>query len=181
VHWGYYDARLAPVLHVADGDRVQVETMIAGGLQRLRLAGVTETEIPEALKTVEQRVIERGPGAHPLTGPIYVDGAQAGDTLEIHIVAIEFLHDFGVNAFSPGSGAEVARVVETYSAWLAQCRVPKLFINAEPGSILVGRQREFCRAWPNQREVTVRGVHFIQEDSPAEIGRATADFVRRVS
>src|SRR5262249_23757249 len=104
VHWGYYDARLAPVLHVADGDRVRVETMIAGGLQRLRLAGVTETEIPEALKTVEQRVIERGPGAHPLTGPIYVDGAQAGDTLEIHIVAIEFLHDFGVNAFSPGSG-----------------------------------------------------------------------------
>src|SRR5262249_10524138 len=71
VHWGYYDARLAPALHVADGDRVQVETMIAGGLQRLRLAGVSEAEIPEALKEVEQRVTERGPGAHPLTGPIY--------------------------------------------------------------------------------------------------------------
>src|SRR5262245_25359000 len=74
VHWGYYDARLAPVLHVADGARVQVETMIAGGLQRLRLAGATEGEIPESLKAVEQRVTERGPGAHPLTGPIYVDG-----------------------------------------------------------------------------------------------------------
>jgi haloalkane dehalogenase len=80
-----------------------------------------------------------------------------------------------------GEPADVARVVETYSAWLARCGVPKLFINAEPGSILVGRQREFCRSWPNQREVTVRGLHFIQEDSPDEIGRATADFVQRAS
>jgi acetamidase/formamidase len=104
VHWGYYDARLAPVLRVSSGDRVQVETMIAGGLQRLRLAGATEAEIPESLKLVEQRVTERGPGAHPMTGPIYIEGAQPGDTLEIHIVAIEFLHNFGVNAFSPGLG-----------------------------------------------------------------------------
>ncbi len=104
VHWGYYDSRVAPVLHVAPGDRVQVETMVAGGLQRLRLAGATEAEIPESLKQVEQRVTERGPGAHPMTGPIYVDGAQPGDTLEIRIVAIDFLHNFGVNAFSPGTG-----------------------------------------------------------------------------
>src|SRR5262245_3019584 len=104
VHWGYYDPRLAPVLHVPDGGRVRVETMIAGGLQRLLLAGVTEAEIPQPLKVVEQRVTERGPGAHPLTGPIYVDGAQPGDTLEVQVVAIEFLHNFGVNAFSPGSG-----------------------------------------------------------------------------
>jgi len=104
VHWGYYDARLAPVLHVASGDRVRVETMVAGGLRRLRLSGVTEAEIPESLKLVEQRVTERGPGAHPMTGPIYIDGAQPGDTLEIRVVAIEFLHNFGVNAFSPGGG-----------------------------------------------------------------------------
>jgi len=104
VHWGYYDAKLAPVLRVASGDRVRVETMIAGGLQRLRLAGATEAEIPESLKLVEQRVTERGPGAHPMTGPISVEGAQPGDTLEIHIIAIEFLHNFGVNAFSPGLG-----------------------------------------------------------------------------
>ena len=78
VHWGYYDGRLAPVLHVASGDRVRVETMVAGGLQRLRLAGATEAEIPESLKLVEQRVTERGPGAHPMTGPIYIDGAQPG-------------------------------------------------------------------------------------------------------
>jgi haloalkane dehalogenase len=71
-------------------------------------------------------------------------------------------------------------VVEDYSRWLASSNVPKLFINAEPGSILVGRQREFCRRWPNQSELTVKGLHFIQEDSPDEIGRALADFVRRV-
>jgi acetamidase/formamidase len=104
VHWGYYDAKVAPALRVAAGDRVRVETMIAGGLQRLRLAGAAESEIPEALKLVEQRVTERGPGAHPLTGPIFIDGAEPGDTLEIRILAIDFLHNFGVNAFSPGSG-----------------------------------------------------------------------------
>ncbi len=104
VHWGYYDARLAPALRVASGDRVRVETMIAGGLQRLRLAGATEAEIPDALKAVERQVTERGPGAHPMSGPIFVEGAEPGDTLEIHIVAIEFLHDFGVNAFAPGGG-----------------------------------------------------------------------------
>jgi acetamidase/formamidase len=78
--------------------------MVAGGLQRLRLAGATEAEIPESLKLVEQRVTERGPGVHPMTGPISIDGAQPGDTLEVRIVAIEYLHNFGVNAFSPGGG-----------------------------------------------------------------------------
>jgi haloalkane dehalogenase len=72
------------------------------------------------------------------------------------------------------------KVVEGYSAWLATSDVPKLFINADPGSILVRRQREFCRAWPNQQEITVKGLHFLQEDSPDEIGQAVADFVRSV-
>jgi len=76
--------------------------------------------------------------------------------------------------------ADVVKVVENYAAWLAESHVPKLFINADPGSILVGRQREICRAWPNQTEVTVKGRHFVQEDSPDEIGQAVADFVRRV-
>jgi haloalkane dehalogenase len=58
--------------------------------------------------------------------------------------------------------------------------VPKLFINADPGSILTGRQREICRVWRNQTEVTVKGLHFVQEDSPDEIGRAVAEFVKRV-
>ncbi len=79
-----------------------------------------------------------------------------------------------------GQPADVVAVVEDYSAWLAKSDVPKLFINAEPGSILVGRQRELCRSWPNQTEVTVKGLHFVQEDSPDEIGRAVADFVRKL-
>ena len=104
VHWGYYDARLTPALRVTSGDRVRVETMVAGGLQRLRLAGVPEADIPQSLKAVEQRVTERGPGAHPMSGPIFIETAEPGDTLEVRIVAIEFLHNFGVNAFSPGGG-----------------------------------------------------------------------------
>jgi acetamidase/formamidase len=104
VHWGYYDARVAPVLRMASGDRVRIETMIAGGLQRVRLAGATEAEIPDSLKAVEKGVTERGPGAHPMTGPIFVEGAAPGDTLEIRILDIEFLHPFGIIAFSPGGG-----------------------------------------------------------------------------
>lgn len=77
-----------------------------------------------------------------------------------------------------GQPADVVKVVEEYSRWLAQSDVPKLFVNADPGSILVGRQREICRAWPNQTEVTVEGLHFVQEDSPDEIGKAVATFVR---
>jgi haloalkane dehalogenase len=79
-----------------------------------------------------------------------------------------------------GSPAEVVKVVMDYSQWLARSALPKLFINAEPGSILIGRQREVCRAWPNQSEITVAGLHFLQEDSPDAIGIALADFVRRV-
>jgi len=77
-----------------------------------------------------------------------------------------------------GSPADVVEVVSDYARWLSKSDVPKLFVNAEPGSILTGRQREFCRSWPNQREVTVRGKHFIQEDSPDDIGEAVANFVR---
>jgi haloalkane dehalogenase len=77
-----------------------------------------------------------------------------------------------------GEPADVTALVSEYAAWLARSPLPKLFVNAEPGSILVGAQREFCRTWPNQQEVTVPGSHFLQEDSPAEIGRAIARFLR---
>ena len=77
-----------------------------------------------------------------------------------------------------GQPADVVKIVEDYGAWLAQSDVPKLFLNAEPGAILRGRQREFCRSWPNQTEVTVKGIHFVQEDSPDEFGRAVAEWRR---
>jgi len=72
--------------------------------------------------------------------------------------------------------ADVVKIVDDYSKWLSQSAIPKLFINADPGAILIGAQREFCRKWPNQREVTVKGIHFIQEDSPHEIGAALAEW-----
>ena len=77
-----------------------------------------------------------------------------------------------------GEPKEVVETVQAYSNWLAQSAdLPKLFVNAKPGSILVGRQREMCRQWPNQKEVTVKGSHFIQEDSPDEIGLAIKTFL----
>ena len=77
-----------------------------------------------------------------------------------------------------GEPADVAEIVADYAAWLSESSVPKLFVNADPGAILTGEQREFCRTWPNQTEVTVPGSHFIQEDSPDEIGGAIADWLR---
>ena len=77
-----------------------------------------------------------------------------------------------------GEPAEMVELVDAYGQWLAGNEgLPKLFINAEPGSILTGRPREFCRSWPNQTEVTVKGTHFIQEDSPREIGQAVAHWM----
>lgn len=77
-----------------------------------------------------------------------------------------------------GDPADVVKIVEDYGAWLSTCDIPKLFISAKPGSILTGCQRDFCRSWPNQTEVTVAGSHFIQEDSPHEIGAAIADWMQ---
>jgi haloalkane dehalogenase len=71
-----------------------------------------------------------------------------------------------------GEPADVLATIERNSAWLATSPIPKLFINAEPGAVLVGKHREICRAWPNQTEVTVRGLHYVHEDSPDEIGAA---------
>ena len=73
-------------------------------------------------------------------------------------------------------------LVKAYGKWLERTTdLPKLFINADPGSILIGRQREYCRSWPNQSEVTVRGTHFIQEDSPVEIGQAVARWIDNIA
>lgn len=76
-----------------------------------------------------------------------------------------------------GEPADVVAIVQQYADWMVSNRIPKLFINAEPGAILTGAQREFCRTWKNQTEVTVPGIHFIQEDSPREIGAALAAWV----
>ncbi len=103
VYWGYYDARVSPVLRIASGDTVRVETSVVRGVERLRAAGVADEEIPESLKVVDRAVTDRV-GAHVLTGPIYVDGAVSGDTLAVEIVEIEFLHPYGVAHDGPEPG-----------------------------------------------------------------------------
>jgi haloalkane dehalogenase len=77
-----------------------------------------------------------------------------------------------------GEPADVSEIVSAYADWLASSPVPKLFLDADPGAILTGPARERCRTFPNQQEVTVRGVHFVQEDSPDEIGSALAGWYR---
>ena len=80
-----------------------------------------------------------------------------------------------------GEPADVVKIVEAYGAWLAKTQIPKLFIDAVPGALMNARARAFCRTWPNQHEVTVKGIHFVQEDSPHEIGGVLAEFVRSVA
>jgi haloalkane dehalogenase len=79
-----------------------------------------------------------------------------------------------------GEPADVTDIVTAYGEWLAASPVPKLFVDADPGAILTGAARERCRTFPHQDEVTVRGVHFVQEDSPDEIGTALADWYRKL-
>jgi haloalkane dehalogenase len=77
-----------------------------------------------------------------------------------------------------GEPADVVKVVKAYSEWLAQSHVPKLYFHPEPEALDSGNAREFCRRWPNQKQIRIKGIHFVQEDSAHEIGVAVADFVR---
>ncbi len=80
-----------------------------------------------------------------------------------------------------GEPANVVAVVQAYADWLTKTAVPKLFVNAEPGAILIGAQREFCRSFPNQQEATVKGNHFLQEDSPDEIAAAVSNWCAKIA
>ncbi|HMJ63479.1 MAG TPA: haloalkane dehalogenase [Bryobacteraceae bacterium] len=79
-----------------------------------------------------------------------------------------------------GEPKDVCAIVDSYARWLSTSQIPKLFIDADPGGFLIGAQREFCRAWPNQETVTVQGAHFLQEDAPEAVGEVTARFVAKV-
>lgn len=126
---------------------------------------------------------------------LFIEGVLPGSILrklseeEMHVYRAPFLHEPDRQTLLNwprqipigGQPPHMVELVQQYADWLSQSPVPKLFINAEPGSILVGAQREFCRGWPNQKEVTVKGSHFIQEDSGAEIGRAVANWLAQLS
>lgn len=104
VTFGNVDAKVKPVLRMASGDTVTVETMGHAEPAILRLAGVAEEEIPDSLKEMERYAASHGFSGDPKTGPIYVEGAEPGDTLEIHFLKFDFLHPYGWTQIIPGRG-----------------------------------------------------------------------------
>ena len=104
IHWGYYDASIEPVVRIRSGDTVYLETLLARGLERLAMAGADRSQFPAAMVEVENAVTERGPGPHPLTGPIFVEGAEPGDVLEVRILEVDVMMPVGVSGFLPAGG-----------------------------------------------------------------------------
>ena len=152
---------------------------------------VTWDEWPEAAKQVFQGFRSEAGESMVLERNIFVERVLPGST--INGISDEAMEVYRRRYAEPGESRrptlswpreipiegeppDVVALVAEYAEWLSQTQTPKLFVNAEPGAILTGPQREFCRAFPNQREVTVPGVHFIQEDSPHEIGAAIAEW-----
>lgn len=103
VVWGYYAASAKPVLRVHSGDTVRIET-VSGSPSRLEAAGVPAGQIPAALRAIYQEVTDRGPGGHILTGPVFIDGAEPGDVLEVRILKTELTAPYAYNVFRPGAG-----------------------------------------------------------------------------
>ena len=152
---------------------------------------VTWDEWPEAARQVFQGFRSEAGESMVLERNIFVERVLPGST--INGISHEAMEVYRRRFAEPGESrrptlswpreipidgepADVVAVVEEYAEWLSRAPTPKLFINADPGAILTGPQREFCRTFPNQREVTVPGIHFIQEDSPHEIGAAIAEW-----
>ncbi|HYM01233.1 MAG TPA: acetamidase/formamidase family protein [Blastocatellia bacterium] len=104
VCWGYYSAMAPPALRVKSGDTVQVQTLITSNPDSLEKAGVPANQVEQSLRDITTEVKERGPGGHILTGPIYVEGAEPGDVLEVRIKAIKLAIPYAYNAFGPGRG-----------------------------------------------------------------------------
>jgi acetamidase/formamidase len=101
---GYYDAKATPVLRVNSGDTVVVETLITSTPKRLEEAGVPPAQVEQSLRDIVEQVKDKGPGGHILTGPIYVEGAEPGDVLEVKIVAAKLALPYAYNAFGPLRG-----------------------------------------------------------------------------
>src|SRR5204863_1520797 len=104
VAWGYYDAAAAPVMRVKSGDTVEVQTLITSSPTRLEGAGVKPEDVEQSLRDIYKEVTNKGPGGHILTGPIFVEGAEAGDVLEVRIKQIKLAIPYAYNAFGPRTG-----------------------------------------------------------------------------
>jgi acetamidase/formamidase len=104
VAWGYYDAKAAPVLRVKSGDTVEIQTLITSSPERLEKAGVPPEQVEQSLRDIYDQVKDKGPGPHILTGPVYIEGSEVGDVLEVRIVAAKLAIPYAYNAFGPGRG-----------------------------------------------------------------------------
>jgi acetamidase/formamidase len=104
VAWGYYDAKAAPVLRIKSGDTVEIQTLITNSPKRLEGAGVPPEQIEQSLRDIYDQVKDKGPGGHILTGPIYIEGAEIGDVLEVRILAAKLAIPYAYNGFAPGRG-----------------------------------------------------------------------------
>ena len=152
---------------------------------------VTWDEWPEAARQVFQGFRSEAGESMVLERNIFVERVLPGST--INGISDEAMEVYRLRYTEPGESRrptlswpreipiegeppDVVAIVEEYAEWLSQTPIPKLFVNADPGAILTGPQREFCRTFSNQSEVTVPGIHFIQEDSPHEIGTAIAEW-----
>ncbi len=104
VAWGYYDAATSPALRVKSGDTVEIHTLITSSPARLEGAGVPPRDVEPALREITEKVTNKGPGGHILTGPVYIEGAEPGDTLEVRILSIKLAIPYAYNGFAPGRG-----------------------------------------------------------------------------
>ncbi|HZQ91643.1 MAG TPA: acetamidase/formamidase family protein [Terriglobales bacterium] len=104
VAWGYYDAAAPPVLRVKSGDAVEFETLITSSPTRLEAAGVAPSDVQQSLRDIYREVTNKGPGGHILTGPVFIEGAEPGDVLEVRIQKIDLAIPYAYNGFSPGRG-----------------------------------------------------------------------------
>ena len=108
VAWGYYWSQAKPVLRIKSGDTVEIQTMLTNSPDRLAAAGVADDKIEPALKAIYAEIKDKGPGGHILTGPIYIEGAEPGDTLEVRIRKIDYQIPYAYNSFRPTSGRRTA-------------------------------------------------------------------------
>jgi acetamidase/formamidase len=104
VAWGYYDAKAAPVLRVKSGDTAEIQTLITNNPKRLEDAGLPPDQVEQSLRDITDQVKDKGPGGHILTGPIYIEGAEVGDVLEVRVLAIKLAIPYAYNGFGPGRG-----------------------------------------------------------------------------
>jgi acetamidase/formamidase len=104
ITWGHYDAKTPPVLRIKSGDTVEIQTLIVSNPKHLEAAGVPSDQIEQSLRDITTQVADKGPGGHILTGPIYVEDAQPGDVLEVHIISIRLAIPYASNTFGPDGG-----------------------------------------------------------------------------